>query len=120
MILNDEVNRVFITYKDRLTRFGYHYIETICKQHHVKIVVVNQKEKSVSIEEELTNDLMSLIASFSGKLYVQVNFTVYVRIKIKRLKIMANKEIDLELLKMLSEMASLPDKLTLEDIFEMA
>ena len=41
-------------------------------------------------------------------------------IKIKRLKIMANKEIDLELLKMLSEMASLPDKLTLEDIFEMA
>lgn len=33
---------------------------------------------------------------------------------------MANKEIDLELLKMLSEMSSLPDKLTLEDIFEMA
>ena len=33
---------------------------------------------------------------------------------------MANKEIDLKLLKMLSEMASLPDKLTLEDIFEMA
>ena len=29
---------------------------------------------------------------------------------------MANKEIDLELLKMLSEMASLPDKLTLEDL----
>ena len=53
MILNDEVNRVFITYKDRLTRFGYHYIETICKHYHVEIVVVNQKEKSVSIEEEL-------------------------------------------------------------------
>lgn len=33
---------------------------------------------------------------------------------------MANKEINLELLKMLSEMASLSDKLTLEDIFEMA
>ena len=32
---------------------------------------------------------------------------------------MANKEIDLELLKMLSEMASFPDKLALEDIFEM-
>lgn len=44
---------------------------------------------------------------------------VYVHIKIKKLKIMANKEIDLELLKMLSEMASLPDKLTLEDVFEM-
>ena len=48
-------------------RFGYHYIETICKHHHVEIVVVNQKEKPVSIEE-LTNDLMYLIASFSGKL----------------------------------------------------
>ncbi len=44
MILNDEVNRVFITYKDRLTRFGYHYIETICKHHHVEILVVTKKK----------------------------------------------------------------------------
>ena len=69
MVLNDEVNRIFVTYKDRLTRFGFHYIETICQHHHVEIVIVNQDEKKLSIEEELTNDLMSLIASFSGKLY---------------------------------------------------
>ena len=27
--MNDEVNRVFVTYRDRLTRFGFHYLETM-------------------------------------------------------------------------------------------
>ena len=37
MILNDEVNRIFITYKERLTRFGFEYIETIYNHHNVEI-----------------------------------------------------------------------------------
>ena len=51
MVMNDEVNRVFVTYRDRLTRFGFNYLETM------------------SVEQEFMNDMMSLIASFSGKLY---------------------------------------------------
>lgn len=69
MVENDEVNRVFVTYKDRLIRFGFHYLETIFKQHGVEIVVVKDQEKEKSVQEELVEDMMALVASFSGKLY---------------------------------------------------
>lgn len=69
LVMDDKVNRVFITYKDRLTRFGFHYLETIFKSKGVEIVVMKQKTEKLSVEKELTDDMMSLIASFSGKLY---------------------------------------------------
>lgn len=69
MIINDEVNRIFISYKDRLTRFGYHYIEAICKEKNVEIHVSSDEEFNKSVQEEMVEDMMSLIASFSGKLY---------------------------------------------------
>lgn len=69
MVMNDEVNRVFVTYRDRLTRFGFNYLETIFNLKGVKIVVVKQQTEIKSVEHELMNDMMSLIASFSGKLY---------------------------------------------------
>lgn len=69
MVENNEVNRVFVTYRDRLTRFGFHYLESIFKAHGVEIVVVNDKDKEKSVQEGLVEDMMALIASFSGKLY---------------------------------------------------
>lgn len=69
MVCNNEVGRVFITYKDRLTRFGFHYLETVFKAHHVEIIVVKDKKEEKSMQMELVEDMMSLIASFSGKLY---------------------------------------------------
>ena len=68
MIMNDEVNRIFVTYKERLTRFGFEYIETICNMKDVEIVVLQNKEEK-TIEQELAEDIMMLLASFSGKLY---------------------------------------------------
>jgi len=69
MVENNEVNRVFVTYRDRLTRFGFHYLESMFKAHGVEIVVVKDKDKEKSVQEELVEDMMALIASFSGKLY---------------------------------------------------
>lgn len=69
MVCNNEVNKVYITYKDRLTRFGYHYLETMFSAHGVEIVVVKDEKQNKSVQEELVEDMMSLIASFSGKLY---------------------------------------------------
>ena len=68
MVLNDEINNIYITYKDRLTRFGFNYIDTICRAKGVEIVVLNKSDDK-DIEKELVEDMMSLIASFSGKLY---------------------------------------------------
>lgn len=69
MVMNDEVNRVFVTYRDRLTRFGFNYLETMFNAKGVEIVIVKQKTEAMSVEQELMNDMMSLIASFLGKLY---------------------------------------------------
>lgn len=69
MIMNDEVSRIFVTYKDRLTRFGFNMLEEICKLKDVKIIVVNQDKEKQFVEYELVSDMMSLIVSFSGKLY---------------------------------------------------
>lgn len=69
MVMNDKVNRVYITYKDRLTRFGFNYLQTIFKHKGVDIVVVRDENNEKSVHDELVEDMMSLIASFSGKLY---------------------------------------------------
>ena len=69
MVMNNEVNRVFVTYRDRLTRFGFNYLKTMFNAKGVQIVVVKQQTEKMSVEAELMNDMMSLIASFSGKLY---------------------------------------------------
>lgn len=68
MVLNDEVNKIYITYKDRLTIFGFNYIDTICRAKGVEIVILNKSDDK-DIEKELVEDMMSVIASFSGKLY---------------------------------------------------
>lgn len=68
LILQDKVNRVYVTYKDRLTRFGYNYIQTIAMAHNVQIIITNT-EPTISVQEELVQDVMNLIASFSGRLY---------------------------------------------------
>ena len=67
MIFKKEVDRVFVTHRDRLTRFGFHYLETICKNQGVSIIVVKDISKEKSIQEELAEDMMVLTAFFSGK-----------------------------------------------------
>lgn len=67
-IESDQVNRVFVTYKDRLTRFGYNYLQLICETHGTEIVVVSNETQSKTSEEELAEDIISVIHSFSGKM----------------------------------------------------
>lgn len=69
MVMNDEINRIFILYKDRLTRFGFNYLEQICNKFRTKIIVISTEIEEKSIQEELAEDIISIIHSFSGKLY---------------------------------------------------
>ena len=67
MVLQDKVDRIFVTSRDRLTRFGFHYLEKVCSYHNVKIIVVKDANEEESIQKELTEDKMALTAYFSGK-----------------------------------------------------
>ncbi len=69
MVGNNEVRNVYITYRDRLTRFGFNYLKTMFMSHNTNIIILKDKDAAKSVQEELAEDLMSLMASFSGKLY---------------------------------------------------
>jgi putative resolvase len=62
------VKRVIVEYSDRLTRFGFETFKTYCGNLGVEIVVIEKSEKK-EFEQELTDDLVALIASYSGRLY---------------------------------------------------
>lgn len=68
-VQKDKINRIFITYKDRLTRFGFNYLQEICKYHNTSIIQVSKEIVEKSLQDELVEDLISIIHSFSGKLY---------------------------------------------------
>lgn len=59
---------VHITNKDRLTRFGYKYLEEMFSLLNTEIVVLDSDETKEPLEV-LMQDFMSLLASFSGKFY---------------------------------------------------
>ena len=64
------VDKVFISYKDRLTRFGFDYFTHIFEEFGTKIVVLDELEETNSdFQKELANDLISIIHYFSMKLY---------------------------------------------------
>lgn len=65
MILNDEVNRIFITHKERLTRFGFEYIEAICNHHDVEIILIQSEQDNKLVEQELEKDIKSLLATLN-------------------------------------------------------
>ena len=67
-IVNRQVDVIVITYKDRLTRFGFEYLEYFFRQYGVKIEVVYGGEPK-NAHQELVEDLLAIVTSFAGKLY---------------------------------------------------
>lgn len=47
--MNDEVNRVFITDKDKLAQEGFYYLETVFNAKGVEVVVVKQNTEDLSV-----------------------------------------------------------------------
>lgn len=66
LITNSEVEKVVILYKDRLLRFGYELIETICEKYGTSIEIIDNTEKTE--EQELVEDLIQIVTVFSCRL----------------------------------------------------
>jgi predicted site-specific integrase-resolvase len=63
-----EVERLVITHKDRLLRFGSELIFSLCSMTACEVVIINAAEES-SFEEDLTRDVLEIITVFSARLY---------------------------------------------------
>lgn len=61
------VKTILVAHRDRFIRFGYEWFEKFLKSNGVDIIVVNNEK--LSPEEELVNDLISIIHVFSCKIY---------------------------------------------------
>ena len=69
LIIQNKIEIVIIENKDRLVRFGYEILEYICKCHGCKILVLNDILENKTYEQELTEDLISIIHYFTMKNY---------------------------------------------------
>jgi excisionase family DNA binding protein len=67
-VVNRQVDVVVVTYRDRLTRFGFEYLEHFFNQHGVRVEVVFGEEPKDAYQE-LVEDLIEIVTSFAGKLY---------------------------------------------------
>ncbi|MBF0224069.1 MAG: IS607 family transposase [Desulfobacterales bacterium] len=61
------VSKIVIAHKDRLVRFGFEWFEAFCQNHGTELIVMNNE--SLSPQEEMTQDLLSIIHCFSSRLY---------------------------------------------------
>ena len=67
LILENKVSKVIITYEDRMARFAFDLLVDICNKFSCKIEVINLI--SSSPQEELMEDLMSIVHEFSSRLH---------------------------------------------------
>lgn len=68
LLADPSIGRIVIEHKDRGTRFGFRYIETLLKTYGREIEVVNQAENST---EDWLADFTSIVYSFCARLYGQ-------------------------------------------------
>ena len=62
-----EIEKIYITYKDRFVRFGFDWFERFCNHYNCEIVIINNPETSP--QQELIEDLISIIHVFSCRIY---------------------------------------------------
>lgn len=68
-VISNEIAMVVIENKDRLVRFGYEILEQIFKYFGCTILVLNDVLENKTYEQELTDDLISIIHYFTMKSY---------------------------------------------------
>ena len=66
------VERLIVAHRDRLCRFGFEMVEHLCRTHDCDLVVMNQE--SLSPEQEMVQDMLSIVHCFSARLYGLRNY----------------------------------------------
>ena len=59
LICSEQVDRIVLTHKDRLLRFGSELIFTLCEHFGVEVILINRSEDS-TFEEDLAKDVMDI------------------------------------------------------------
>ncbi len=68
MAKKHEFDILLVAYRDRLTRFGFKYLEKLFKAYGVKVIVAFQ-EQPKDFYQELVEDLIEVVTSFASRIY---------------------------------------------------
>jgi predicted site-specific integrase-resolvase len=68
LLSNKDVDIILVEHKDRLTRFGFKYLELLMKMQGRKIEVINNIDDD---KNDLIQDFISIITSFCARIYGQ-------------------------------------------------
>src|ERR1043165_3747153 len=71
-IVTNQVAMFVIAHKDRLMRFGFDLFAHLCRRHECALVVMNTE--TLSPEQEMVQDLMTITHCFSARLYGLRNY----------------------------------------------
>jgi len=66
-MVTNQVGMIVIAHKDRLMRFGFDLFAHLCRRHQCELVVMNTE--TLSPEQEMVQDLMTITHCFSARLY---------------------------------------------------
>ncbi len=67
LIIQQKIKRLVINYNDRLLRFGHEIVFHLCSFYGVEVIVLEHTDKDFYLQ--LTEDIVSLMNVFCGKLY---------------------------------------------------
>jgi len=65
LLLDTTINVIIVEHKERLTRFGFNYIETLLQTQGRKIEVIFPDE----VQDDLVADFIAIITSMSARIY---------------------------------------------------
>lgn len=69
MVENKEVDKVIVEHKDRLTRFNFNFLSAFFASHGVEVEWTEEVLGNKRYEDELVEDMLTLMSSFSNKIY---------------------------------------------------
>lgn len=67
-----EIKTLILAHRDRLTRFGFEWFEHFAETNGCEVLVLNQER--LSPEQEMVQDLMTVVHCFSSRLYGLRNY----------------------------------------------
>ncbi len=68
MARKKQIDAIVVAYKDRMTRFGFMYLEELFRAYGVRVIVAFHEE-SKDYYQELVEDLIAIVTSFAGRIY---------------------------------------------------
>ena len=68
-VVEYRISKIYITYKDRLSRISFNLFKDLFEKFHCQIIVINEIDDAKIIEKEIFEEIIGLLHCFSMKMY---------------------------------------------------